>query len=341
MMDEDLYSDISDGDFMDYIKNSSTESETESDDEGFRPSKTEGIEAAEALQFSIIKTLTPGSEGRVFIASKKDNQDNEVVLKIGQKGNTLVESLILKNINHDSIIKLQDTLFYKELTCLVLPYYKYDLYTFLTDHGESLSFKSAIIIQKQILRGLQHIHELKIIHRDIKTENIFLNDESHVCIGDFGASQFPVSSPDYLGIAGTVETNAPEVLAKDAYNSKADIWSAGIVLFEMLAYPNNLFEEDENRDSDLPKNCKAHLIKIISSLKIHPKEFPSNVDSKLVKNFIDYANHDRAPFTRYGCMNNYSLPVDGEFLIHKMLTFNAFERPSAAELLSYQIFNKH
>ncbi|ALL26098.1 serine/threonine protein kinase US3 [Canid alphaherpesvirus 1] len=354
IMDEDLYSDFSDDDFMDYTKNpTESENERESDEEveesyesdedkkSLSPTKSEGIEAAEALKFSVVKSLTPGSEGRVFIALKKDKDTSyKVILKIGQRGNTLVESLILRNISHQSIIKLQDTLFYKELTCLVLPYYKYDLYNFLMDHGKSLSFESVIKIEKQILTGLQYIHGKKIIHRDIKTENIFLDNDSNVCIGDFGASQFPVSSPDYLGIAGTIETNAPEVLSKDAYNCKADIWSAGIILFEMLAYPNVLFEEEERDSSDLINNCNLHLIKIISTLKINPNEFPSDLESNLVKHFIKYANNDRPPFTRYNRLNNLKLHLDGEFLIHKMLTFDASLRPSAEELLSYQIFSK-
>ncbi|ALJ84093.1 serine/threonine protein kinase US3 [Felid alphaherpesvirus 1] len=334
MLDDDLYSDISDGDFEDICDDTDTET-SDSDDESLKPTKQEALEAVHALNYTIVKTLTPGSEGRVFVA-KPPGSETPVVLKIGMKGATLIEALLLQNINHESIIKLLDTLFYKELTCIVLPRYKSDLYTYLSNNMRPLSLASAFTIQKQILKGLNYLHQHKIIHRDIKIENILIDDESSVCIGDLGAAQFPVNAPDFLGVAGTVETNSPEVLAKDAYNSKADIWSAGIILFEMIAYPHSIFDDEDSSDSS--RSSRNHLRKVITTLKVHPEEFPGDPTSKLTIDFIHYASCVRQPYTRYDCMSKYDLPLDGEFVVHKMLTFDAKFRPSAAEILNYPMF---
>ena len=88
----------------------------------------------------------------------------------------------------------------------------------------------------QICLGMKHIHDRKIIHRDIKAQNIFMNKDGSIRLGDFGVArvldytvakaQTQVGTPYYI---------APEILKGRAYNNKADIWSMGILLYEMCA----------------------------------------------------------------------------------------------------------
>ncbi|AAC59588.1 serine/threonine protein kinase US3 [Equid alphaherpesvirus 4] len=333
---EDLYSDISDGDLECSDCDSASESD-EDDDDGLMPPKEKAKEVAASFGFKVIKTLTPGSEGRVMVATK-EGQPDQVVLKIGQKGTTLIEAMMLRNVNHPCVIKMKDTLVSGGITCMVLPHYNSDLYTFLTRRSTRIPIDQALIIERQILEGLRYLHAQRIIHRDVKTENIFINSVDQVCIADFGAAQFPVVDPMDLGLAGTVETNAPEVLARAKYNSKVDIWSAGIVLFEMLAYPSTLFEDPPSTPQEYVKSCHSQLLRIISKLKINPEEFPREPESRLVRGYIEYASLERKPHTRYPCFQRVNLHIDGEFLIHKMLAFNAAMRPSAEELLSYPMF---
>ena len=80
MLDDDLYSDISDGDFEDICDDTDTET-SDSDDESLKPTKQEALEAVHALNYTIVKTLTPGSEGRVFVA-KPPGSETPVVLKL-------------------------------------------------------------------------------------------------------------------------------------------------------------------------------------------------------------------------------------------------------------------
>ncbi|UER86520.1 serine/threonine protein kinase US3 [Equid alphaherpesvirus 8] len=334
--DEDLYSDISEGD-LEYSDCDSSSESDEDDDDVLLPSKEKAREVAASFGYTVIKTLTPGAEGRVMVATK-DGQPEPVVLKIGQKGTTLIEAMMLRNVSHPSVIRMKDTLVSGAITCMVLPHYSSDLYTFLTKGAKRIPMDQALIIEKQVLEGLRYLHAQRIIHRDVKTENIFINSVDQVCIADFGAAQFPVVEPTDLGLAGTVETNAPEVLARAKYNSKADIWSAGIVLFEMLAYPSTLFEDPPGTPEEYVKSCHSQLLRIISTLKINPEEFPREPESRLVRGYIEYASLERKPYTRYPCFKRVNLHIDGEFLVHKMLAFNAAIRPSAEELLSYPMF---
>lgn len=96
---------------------------------------------------------------------------------------------------------------------------------------------------RQILQGLEFLHSLNIIHRDIKGGNILVNDEGHVKISDFGISK-KMETTDFLaGVAaarrrpsmqGSVFWMAPEVVKQTTYGFKADIWSVGCLMVEMM-----------------------------------------------------------------------------------------------------------
>ena len=95
-----------------------------------------------------------------------------------------------------------------------------------------LSEKEALVIFRQLLEAFKELNKNNIMHRDLKPDNIFFN-EGKVKLGDFGfckmlevnMAQTMLGSPIYM---------APEVLKEEIYTLKADIWSLGVVLFEML-----------------------------------------------------------------------------------------------------------
>jgi NIMA (never in mitosis gene a)-related kinase len=86
----------------------------------------------------------------------------------------------------------------------------------------------------QICLAMKHIHDRKIIHRDIKAQNVFLAKDSSIRLGDFGVARIldytvakahtQVGTPYYI---------APEILKGRAYTNKADIWSLGILIYEL------------------------------------------------------------------------------------------------------------
>lgn len=88
----------------------------------------------------------------------------------------------------------------------------------------------------QLLLALKHSHDHKIIHRDIKTSNIFLH-QNKVKLGDFGLAKNLVSTHQNLqGFMGTPLYIAPELFEENGYSFPADIWSLGVVFFELMNF---------------------------------------------------------------------------------------------------------
>jgi serine/threonine protein kinase len=88
---------------------------------------------------------------------------------------------------------------------------------------------------REILKGLAYLHRRQRIHRDLKSDNILLSMEGQVKIGDLGyCVQLSDQNPNRQTFAGTLLWMAPEVVNQDFYNEKVDIWSLGIITFELV-----------------------------------------------------------------------------------------------------------
>jgi NIMA (never in mitosis gene a)-related kinase len=88
----------------------------------------------------------------------------------------------------------------------------------------------------QICLGLKHIHDRKILHRDLKGQNIFLTSKGIVKIGDFGIAKVLASTmQNARTVVGTPYYLSPEIVQSRPYNFKSDMWSMGVILYELCA----------------------------------------------------------------------------------------------------------
>ncbi|XP_022747505.1 phosphoenolpyruvate carboxylase kinase 1-like [Durio zibethinus] len=98
-----------------------------------------------------------------------------------------------------------------------------------------LSESKAASYMQQIMSGLAHCHRFGIVHRDVKPDNIFFDFRGKLKIGDFGSAAWLGELGTVDGLVGTPYYVAPEVVMGRAYNEKVDVWSAGVVLYVLLA----------------------------------------------------------------------------------------------------------
>jgi NIMA (never in mitosis gene a)-related kinase len=110
-----------------------------------------------------------------------------------------------------------------------------DLYNFINkQRGRLLPERTILFFFNQICQAIQYIHNKNILHRDIKSQNIFLAKENVLKIGDFGIAKILHGTHDYARTCiGTPYYLSPEVWENKPYDAKSDLWSLGCVLYEM------------------------------------------------------------------------------------------------------------
>ncbi|KAJ0755100.1 putative dual-specificity kinase TKL-Pl-4 family [Helianthus annuus] len=144
----------------------------------------------------------------------------------------------------------------------------------LKNRRKKLPFKVVIQIALDLARGLSYLHSQKVVHRDVKTENVLLDKTRTVKIADFGVARVEASNPnDMTGETGTLGYMAPEVLNGNPYNRKCDVYSFGICLWEIyccdMPYPDLSFSEvtsavvRQNLRPDIPRCCPSSLSNVM------------------------------------------------------------------------------
>ncbi|KAG6757351.1 hypothetical protein POTOM_037659 [Populus tomentosa] len=109
-----------------------------------------------------------------------------------------------------------------------------DLHDLIITNGV-LSENEARVVFTQLMNAISHCHTNGIVHRDIKPDNILFDEENTIKLADFGSAEVVTEEEMVSGVVGTPYYVAPEVLLGREYGKKVDVWSAGVVLYIMLA----------------------------------------------------------------------------------------------------------
>ncbi|KAJ0579830.1 putative dual-specificity kinase TKL-Pl-4 family [Helianthus annuus] len=131
-----------------------------------------------------------------------------------------------------------------------------------------------ILVINGLFTRLSYLHSQKIVHRDVKTENMLLDKSRTIKIADFGVARVEASNPnDMTGETGTLGYMAPEVLNGNPYNRKCDVYSFGICLWEIyccdMPYPDLSFSEvtsavvRQNLRPEIPRCCPSSLANVM------------------------------------------------------------------------------
>lgn len=146
------------------------------------------------------------------------------------------ESKAIAVLSHPNIVKVYDVSFGDRIQYIVMEYIDgITLKQYIEQQGE-IKWREALYFTVQILRALQHAHEKSIIHRDIKPQNIMLLEDGTIKVTDFGIARFSQAETQTMTdkAIGSVHYIAPEQARGGYINDKADIYSVGVMLYEML-----------------------------------------------------------------------------------------------------------
>lgn len=204
--------------------------------------------------FEILKLLGKGYFGRVFLVEKKDTKDL-YALKVISKLDVIKRKFFDSLVNEKKIMEAIDHPFVIKLNyCFASPSYVFFAMKF-KQGGEiyhhlrkkiRFSEDEARFYICQILLGLEYLHSQNIVYRDMKPENILLDEDGNSCLADFGISKFLEGGQTTKSFVGTPEYVAPEVVLQKGHNKSVDIWCFGTLLFEFVYGLPPFYNKNQN-----------------------------------------------------------------------------------------------
>ena len=192
--------------------------------------------------FELLKVLGKGAFGKVILAQKKDNGTiyaikvliKKAIIEQDQLAHTMAEKKILSHVNHPFLVGLDYAFQTDEKLYFVLQFMKGgELFQHLR-RAKRFPEMQAKFYAACIVLGLGHLHTKNYIYRDLKLENLLLDEKGYAMLTDFGLAKFIKSDQKALTFCGTPEYLSPEVILGKGHNRPADWWSLGILLYEML-----------------------------------------------------------------------------------------------------------
>ncbi|KAL0978441.1 hypothetical protein UPYG_G00170410 [Umbra pygmaea] len=160
------------------------------------------------------------------------------------------EVSLLKNLKHANIVTLHDIIHTERSLTLVFEYLDSDLKQYLDNCGNLMSMYNVKIFMFQLLRGLSYCHKRKILHRDLKPQNLLINEKGELKLADFGLARAKsVPTKTYSNEVVTLWYRPPEVLlGTTEYSTPIDMWGVGCILFEMSTgrpmFPGSTIKEE-------------------------------------------------------------------------------------------------
>lgn len=270
----------------------------------------------------------------VYVALKEVKLDSEE----GTPSTAIREISLMKELKHDNIVRLYDVIHTENKLTLVFEYMDNDLKKYMDSRSigntpRGLEMNLVKYFQWQLLEGLAFCHENKILHRDLKPQNLLITKRGQLKLGDFGlARAFGIPVNTFSSEVVTLWYRAPDVLmGSRTYSTSIDIWSCGCILAEMITgkplFPGTNDEEQLKLIFDKMGTPNETTWPGVTSL---PKYNP-NFQQRLPKDL----KLELQPYVKEPLDDNV---ID---LLHGLLQLNPDMRLSAKQALLHPLFSEY
>ena len=270
--------------------------------------------------YIIKQTLGKGTYGIVYKVQKINTNSVYVIKQIPLSGlsekernEVEQEAKILHSINSNYVVKYYDSFKENDNLNIVMEYCDGgDLNDFLIEKkkfGQSLEESLIWKIFIKITIGLADIHKLKILHRDLKTLNIFLKQNLDIKIGDLGVAKVLSKNNFARTVIGTPYYLSPEICEEKPYNDKSDVWALGCILYELCTFKH-------------PFEARSQGALILKILNNKPEPI-NNTFSKELNNIIYMLldkNYDKRPSCIEILKNNMIISKIKSLGLNELLT---------------------
>lgn len=189
-------------------------------------------------RFQPVNILGKGTQGIVYLAEDTQLNRKVAIKTLDQRRQDAAqltqEAKNVSRLDHPHIIPLYEIGFHEEIPFLVYQYYDGEQLKQYLQREEKLNQFNAVKLINQVLDGVGYAHNNQIIHRDLNPSNLLIDKKGNVRIMDFGISVIVGTTTTNTGVTGTANYLAPEQLNNSELSPAVDIFSCGLILYEML-----------------------------------------------------------------------------------------------------------
>ncbi|KAM9182167.1 serine/threonine-protein kinase Nek4 [Mergus octosetaceus] len=246
--------------------------------------------------YCFLRAVGKGSYGEVSLVRHRHDSKQYVIKKLNLKNASIrerkaaeQEAQLLSQLKHPNIVAYRESWQGEDgLLYIVMGFCEGgDLYHKLKEQKGKLLPESQVVEWfVQIAMALQYLHEKHILHRDLKTQNVFLTRTNIIKVGDLGIARVLENQYDMAStLIGTPYYMSPELFSNKPYNCKSDVWALGCCVYEMATLKHAFNAKDmnslayrivEGKLPPMPKDYSPHLAEIIRTmLNKKPEERPS------------------------------------------------------------------
>ena len=204
--------------------------------------------------FEIMAVLGKGTFGKVYLTRLKINDKlyaiksmrKDILIDTDQVESTKLERDILLKWNHTFLLGM-DFVFQNDLRIyFVMPFVRGgELYIHFAK-SKRFPEETVKFYAVQIILAIGYLHEQGIVHRDLKLENILIDEDGYLKVIDFGLAKILKNEEETMTFCGTPEYIAPEVISRKGHDKAVDWWAIGILIYEMLIGVTPFYNKNRN-----------------------------------------------------------------------------------------------